>query len=143
MFTYGKMAANAVSAAAYLAERYHDGGLRVRSAEIARDRGLSKPLVAKILSTLSTAGLVTGSPGVGGGYRLSRPPSSIRLMEIIPLFEKVTDTLRCPFGADWCGKENPCPLHDGLLRLAEAQHRFFSETTLEVFVRNPKPRRKG
>ena len=103
MFHYGKMAANAVSAAAYLAERYAEGRKPASSGAIARDRGISKPLVGKILSTLSNAGLVTGSPGVGGGYRLARPAAEIHLMEIVPLFEKVTDTVRCPFGADWCG----------------------------------------
>lgn len=135
MFPYGKTAANAVAAVSYLAERYGDSASRASSAAIAEDRQLSRPLVAKVLTILSQAGLVGGSPGPGGGYFLAKPPGEILLIDVVQLFEKVDTDSRCPFGPHWCGNNDPCPLHDQIVDLADSGRRFMEETTLDVFVR--------
>jgi len=133
MFPYGKTASNAIAAMSYLAERHGDDGPRASSAAIAENRSISKPLVAKVLTILSQAGLVGGSPGPGGGYFLAKPPEQIHLIEIVRLFEKTDTESRCPFGPHWCGHEEPCPLHDQLISLNEVGRRFLEETTLAVF----------
>jgi Rrf2 family protein len=136
MFPYGKTASNGVAAMSFLAERYSEEGLKVSSLAIAKDRQISKPLVAKVLTILSQAGLVGGSPGPGGGYYLAKAPSEIKLIEIVKLFEKVEDDTRCPFGTHWCGNGDPCPLHDELIALNENTMRFLKETSLEVFCKD-------
>jgi Rrf2 family protein len=133
MFPYGKTASKAISAMSYLAERYGDEGVKVSSAAIAKDRDISKALVAKVLTILSQAGLVAGSPGPGGGYFLDKDPSEIKLIDIVRLFEKVEPQSRCPFGEHWCGNKEPCPLHDQLVELNESGMRFLWETSLAVF----------
>jgi Rrf2 family protein len=135
MFPYGKTASNAISAMSYLAERYGDDHAKTSSAAIALDREISKPLVAKVLTILSQADLVAGSPGPGGGYYLAKHPSDIHLIEIVRLFEKVESESRCPFGPHWCGKKDPCPLHDEIISLNEIGTKFLLETTLQVFVK--------
>ena len=135
MFPYGKTASNGIAAMSYLAERHGIPDLKVSSAAIAEDRQISKPLVAKVLTILSQASLVGGSPGPGGGYFLTKQPSEIRLIEIVRLFEKVGDETRCPFGNHWCGHGDPCPLHDKIVSLNDATMRFLTETTLEVFCK--------
>ncbi len=135
MFPYGKTASNAIAAMSCLAERYHLYGAKVSSAAIAEDRRISRPLVAKVLTILSQAGLVGGSPGPGGGYFLARHPSKISLIEVVKLFEKVESESRCPFGEHWCGNEDPCPLHDQLVALKNSGARFLVETTLDVFMK--------
>jgi Rrf2 family protein len=117
----------------YLAERYDDENTKASSAAISDDRQISKPLVAKVLTILSQAGLVGGSPGPGGGYYLARDPGDIYLADIVSLFEKVDDYSRCPFGPHWCGNEDPCPLHDQIVELDEAGNKFLKETSLAVF----------
>ena len=136
MFPYGKTASNGIAAMSYLAERFGQDNLKVSSAAIAEDRQISKPLVAKVLTILSQAGLVGGSPGPGGGYFLIKEPSEIKLIEIVRLFEKVEDDTRCPFGTHWCGHGDPCPLHDDIVALNESTKRFLSETGLDVFHKN-------
>ena len=135
MFPYGKTASNAIAAMSYLAERHGIQDAKASSAAISDDRKISKPLVAKVLTILSQADLVAGSPGPGGGYFLARPPEEIRLIEIVRLFEKTDTDSRCPFGPHWCGNEEPCPLHDQLISLRDVGQRFLEETTLAVFVR--------
>ncbi|MEX0321366.1 MAG: Rrf2 family transcriptional regulator [Puniceicoccaceae bacterium] len=135
MLPYGKTASNAIAAMSYLAERYGDENAKTSSAAISDDRQISRPLVAKVLTILSQAGLVGGSPGPGGGYCLAKPPQEIFLIDIIRLFEKVDDYSRCPFGPDWCGSgdKEPCPLHDQIVALDEVGKKFLTETSLAVF----------
>lgn len=51
--------------------------------DIAERTGLPQPYLEQILLALKGAGLVKSKRGVGGGYTLARPPSEIRLNEII------------------------------------------------------------
>lgn len=134
MQVYGKMAGNAVAAMSYLAERYEaEGGVSVGSAEIVERRGISRPLVGKILTQLSQVGLVEGVPGPRGGYRLARAPEAISLYEIVSEFERVDRLVSCPFGAHWCGNEAPCPLHERLVWLQGQAVDFLRGTSLSVF----------
>lgn len=51
--------------------------------DIAERTGIPQPYLEQILLALKGAGLVRSKRGVGGGYVLSRPPSAIRLSEIL------------------------------------------------------------
>lgn len=39
----------------------------------------------------------------------------------------------CPFGPDWCGNGEPCPLHDQLVELDGNLMSFLERTSLAVF----------
>jgi len=132
MFKYGKTAQNAIAAMSFLAEAHHEGSSLISSIEISEARGISKALTAKILTILSQAKLIKGSPGPHGGYSLARPPSEISLMDIVSLFEK-PEQVMCPFGPNWCGKEDPCPLHHEVVRLNDQMMAFLNDTKLAVF----------
>lgn len=134
MFFYGKTAANAIAAMSYLAERY-TAGEKASSGDIAKARNLSKPLVAKLLTQLSQAGLVSGSPGPGGGYWLAKKPQEINLYAIVALFERVDDEVTCPFGSGWCGNHEPCPLHEDIVQLKDDMLNFLQEKTLALFTK--------
>ena len=133
MLRYGKTSQNAISAISCLAEIYDGGATRINSQDIATKRKLPKPLVAKLLVVLSQAGLVEGVPGPRGGYWLAKDPKEISLAEIVRQFEKSTRGLACPFGPDWCGNGDPCPLHDQLERLDRELGDYLEHTTLAVF----------
>lgn len=140
MISYGKTTQYAIAAASRLAEVYDDR-IKLSSIDIARDRGLPKPVVAKVLTILSQAGLVTGSPGPGGGYALAKLPSEIRLMDVAECFDRLEKTLSCPFGPDYCGSGNPCPLHHQLVSLQEQFRRFLNTNTLDVFRKKDQGKR--
>ncbi len=123
-----------------LAELYDDGVL-ASSADIAQARNLPQPLVAKLLTTLARSGLVTGSPGPGGGYRLAKHPRDISLLDIVTLFERESETA-CPFGPGWCGEGDPCPLHHSLSAIKQVENDYLMNTTLEVFRTLPKSKRR-
>ncbi|MFK7959507.1 MAG: Rrf2 family transcriptional regulator [Phycisphaerales bacterium] len=132
---YGKQTETAIAAMSRLAEVYDEGRTRLSATEIATDRGLQRPFVGKILSTLSQAGLVDGSPGPGGGYMLARTPGDITIFDVYRLFEREDSSVECPFGGGICGVGEACALHDRLVDLKETLDRMLHETTFEDFRR--------
>jgi len=75
-----------------LARRYKQGAIRIR--DIAYEEGLPEKFLELILLELKNARMVESVRGAKGGYQLRRPPSEIRLSEIIRLI----DGPLAPFG---------------------------------------------
>ena len=135
MTPYGKTAQTAIAAVSRLAEVYDAvDPVRLNSAQIAERRNLPQPVVAKLLTTLSLAGIVHGSPGPGGGYRLARPPAEVSLYDVVSLFERLEDNVSCPFGPDYCGTGPHCPMHFDMLKIRDQLLTFLKTTTFDRFV---------
>ncbi len=58
-------------------------GKLVPTASIAKQTGVPAHYLAKVLQQLAVADLIDGRRGVRGGYRLSRPPAEVTLLDII------------------------------------------------------------
>lgn len=116
VFTYSKLAQSGIAAVSYLAAVSGESRL-AGSAEIAESREISRQLIAKVLTMLSRAGLVEGTRGPTGGYRLTRPAGEITLLDVVRVFEDLSDRVMCPFGPNWCGHGPHCPLHDTFLEM--------------------------
>ncbi|HOO91866.1 MAG TPA: Rrf2 family transcriptional regulator [Opitutales bacterium] len=134
MFFYGKMASDGIAVSSLLARHYPE---RMSAGAIARKRSMTITLCSRILGILSRAGWITGLPGPGGGYTLSRSPEAIRLLDIVQCFEDPRMPDVCPFGPGWCGNREPCPLHDSVVSLHESAIRFLEETKLDSFAEIP------
>jgi FeS assembly SUF system regulator len=66
----------------------HCGGLaRVNATGLAQETGVPLPTAQKLVSRLSSAGLIESTRGTGGGFRLARPPATITLADIIEAVE--------------------------------------------------------
>ncbi len=130
---YGRQTETAIAAVSRLAEVYDGGTTRLSASEIAQDRGLQAPSVAKILTTLSQAGLVGGMPGPGGGYALSKEPQEIFIRDVFALFEREEEDVNCPFGGGVCGVGEGCAIHEKLVLVKEALIEVLDGTTFEVF----------
>ena len=142
MTPYGKTAQAAIAAVSRLAEVYDaENPVKLSSAQIAEARDLSQPLVGKVLTMLSQTRLINGSPGPGGGYLLAKPPGEITLYEVAAPFDRLEDTLVCPFGPNWCGHQPHCPLHDKLVALRDEVTTFLQANTFAAF--QPAAKRKS
>jgi Rrf2 family protein len=130
---FGRQTKCAIAAISRLAEVW-DAESRLSAGQIARDRDIAQPTVAKILSTLSQAGLVRSIPGPGGGFVLARPPEQITLFDVVRIFERfVTQPAECPFGAGICGGVDPCPLHHRMEIWQNELNNLLHQTTFEDF----------
>lgn len=132
MLGYGKTAQNAIAAVSYLAG-LDEGAPPASSAVIARARKLPKPLVAKVLTILSRHGVVEGSTGPGGGYRLAKPAAEISLLDVVEHFDQVDAPAMCPLGPGWCGNNDPCPLHETLEGLHQSSLKSLAGTSFDGF----------
>ncbi|MHC4990558.1 MAG: RrF2 family transcriptional regulator [Planctomycetota bacterium] len=140
---YGRQTKNAIAIMSRLAEAY-DEDIALAASSIAETRRLAQPTVAKILSTLAVAGLVTGKTGPGGGFRLARHPRDITIYEVFVLFEREEESeTQCPFGGGICGGDDPCPLHDRLAAVWEALDELLHDTTFDVFRAARRHKRTG
>ena len=88
----------------------HCGGIaRLNATVLAEETGVPLPTVQKLVSRLSAAGLIESTRGTGGGFRLSRPPASINLAEIIEAVEGPIALTSCVEGATQdCCVEQSC-----------------------------------
>jgi Rrf2 family transcriptional regulator, nitric oxide-sensitive transcriptional repressor len=91
---------------------------------LARQTGVPSNYLAKVLQQLAISGLITGRRGVGGGYRLARNPSEIRLMDIVDAMGRIRD-------------EGPMPDGDGVpeqaLRRLESRMRDATRAATDIF----------
>jgi Rrf2 family protein len=73
-----------------------------RTREIAARLKASAAHLAKVMVALEHAGLVTGTRGPAGGYRLNRPARQISLREIYEAVEGPMQARACLFGEPVC-----------------------------------------
>jgi len=85
--------------------------------------------LAKVLQALRRAGLVSGSRGLHGGFRLARPANSITLYEVLRAVDPIKRIKRCPLDLPGHGA-NLCPLHRRLDDALGMVEKTFKETTV-------------
>ena len=120
----------ALRAALHVAERSHEGPVRVQ--DIARDLDVPRNYLSKILHQLGRAEVVTSTRGPHGGFRLADSPESIPLARIVEPFEPnlVDGRRRCLLGREVCSDEDPCGAHHHWKRVASEILDFFHSKTL-------------
>lgn len=106
-------------------------GRTFSTAEIAREFGISRHHLVKVVQELSAAGILDTRRGAGGGLRLARPAGDIAIAEIVRLLESRQSLVEC-FRADGgaCSLTPDCRLKSRLAAAREAFYRELESTTL-------------
>ena len=102
--------------------------------DLAERTGVPASYLSKILLDLNRAGLVEATRGIGGGYRLARPPSEIFLMEVIDPLEKVSRLGDCIMGRPECSEESSCSVHDWWKRVRNDYLEMLQRTSLAQVI---------
>lgn len=77
--------------------------------DVARKQDISEKYLQHIAKALVGAGLVVGSSGRGGGYRLARPASDISVLEVLEAAEGTLAPVSClEPGAPPCPRASGC-----------------------------------
>ena len=97
-----------VRAMVALAHHYGDGPISI--ATVAKESSVPPTYLEQLIAPLRKAGLVESTRGARGGYRLSRPPETVRVGEVYRVMEG-------PVAPMDCVSEDPadqtCPLIEG------------------------------
>jgi len=113
-------------------------GERVTADRISAEANVPRRLLARILATLSRAGLVVSEQGRAGGSRLARPATEVTLREAVEAVEGPFGVTRCIIEDRACGEGAPCALHDAWEEGQRAILEYLDSHTLEDFLaKNP------
>lgn len=115
----------------------NDGGTKpVSLAEIARRQEISLSYLEQLFAKLRRGDLVKSVRGPGGGYRLARPASELRIADIIIAVDEPITATRCrkdsPKGCT--GSSGRCVTHDLWEELGRQIHVFLSSVSLADVV---------
>jgi Rrf2 family protein len=127
---FSASATHALRAVASLAANEGDGAMLGR--DLARKVKVPPHYLAKVLGTLSRAGVVTASRGVKGGYRLARRADRIRLVEVVRPFEGQRAKPGCLLRPDRpCRDSGACSAHAAWSGVKRSYSDFLERTTVE------------
>ena len=120
-----------------LAREHGNGDGTLSAAEIAGEQHIDMPYAQQIIQRLRKSGIVSSVRGAQGGYRLSRSPDSITLLDILAAEEGDTFQIICntkPID-ERCESGTPCNLRPVWFRLREHIDSFLSGITLADLAR--------
>ena len=117
-----------------LAKHYGRGPLSL--SEIAQSGELPLAYLEQLFGALRQAGLVEGTRGVRGGYRLTREPDQISVGEVVRALEGPIGPVECAVegeAADCCTRSSACTTKDMWLRVRESILQVLDNTSLADF----------
>lgn len=106
-------------------------------ADISEYQGISLSYLEQLFARLRRRGLVKGTRGPHGGYRLARTAEEITVAEIILAVDESMDTTRCAGQAN-CQDGDRCLTHDLWTELSQQIHQFLDGISLAHLVDQPK-----
>jgi len=106
----------------------------VLAKDIAQKGKVPDKYLSKVLRDLVRAGVLTSSRGIGGGFRLRKKPSAIKIGDIIKTFDNDFSTKHCLLGRRQCSDENPCPLHFKWKPVLKKIQDFLDQTTVKDLI---------
>lgn len=101
--------------------------------------GVPANYLAKIMTSLRRAGFIKTERGRKGGYRLSRSPETVTLLEVVKVFEGEEALPDCILqGNRVCSDDSPCEAHGLWKEVKERYQRFLENTTITQIARKSK-----
>lgn len=104
--------------------------------QIAKATKVPVAYLSKVMQQLVREGVVVSRRGIGGGFRLSRSPKKLSILEIVQAVEPIQRITTCPLGLAAHGKRL-CPLHKRLDTAAADMEKAFAATTLAEILAEP------
>jgi Rrf2 family iron-sulfur cluster assembly transcriptional regulator len=111
-------------------------GKAVTLQDIAERQQISLSYLEQLFARLRRAGLVAGTRGPGGGYRLARTAADMAVSDIVLAVNEPIKATRCKDGATkgCTGREGRCIAHDLWEELGAQIHGFLAAVSLEDVV---------
>lgn len=119
-----------VRAAISLAAAWDGNGAYRKIRQVATEMRLPPSYTPQLLGILAKAGLAEAKAGRSGGYRLTRDPGGIPMLEVIEAAEGDLISKRCPLRGGPCRWDDVCALHPTWLRASDAIRATLRETSL-------------
>jgi len=99
--------------------------------KIAENQNISPKYLKQISLALENHGLVKSMRGIGGGYKLSRPPEEITALEIVEALMGRTEVVDCVSAPELCELSEKCAAREVWVEISEAVSKLLKEKTLK------------
>ncbi|WHO39267.1 Rrf2 family transcriptional regulator [Sphingobium sp. AP49] len=110
--------------------------LKMNATTLSAETGIPLPTAQKLVSRLSAAGLLESSRGTGGGVRLSRPPATITLADVVEAVEGPIAMTACSEqGAHDCNLEQDCRIRPHMNLANNAIREALANVTIASLTR--------
>lgn len=126
----------ALRAIVYLA----DQGTARTTTEIAKTTQVPAGYLAKVMQSLSRAGLVKSQRGLNGGFTLAHDPHKLSILTVVNAVDPIQRFAECPLGIPSHGRRL-CPLHHQLDQAAAMVEKAFGGTMVAELLAVPRERR--
>jgi Rrf2 family protein len=90
----------------------HWTGKPRKAREIAASMDIPPGFLRQVLAALVSQDLLSSTAGPNGGYRLTRSPEEITLLDIIEPLEKYRSPSKCILRGGPCDWSDACPVHN-------------------------------
>jgi Rrf2 family protein len=97
---------------------------------LAEIQGLSPTYLSKILTRLVKAGMIESTPGINGGYRLTRNKADISFLEVIDAIEGTASLFHCDDGPD----HQACLIQEVMTQAEHVMEDYLKERKLVELV---------
>ena len=108
----------------------HSGSGLVLLKDIAARQEISKRYLEHMMTQLRNQGLVVSERGAGGGYRLARDPSDIRLDQIFEALEGKIAPVECVRDSSVCQRADECITREVWCEVSDAIRSVLAKKTL-------------
>jgi Rrf2 family protein len=108
----------------------------VPSEEICRTQEIAPTFLAKITRPLLKRGILSAVRGVGGGFRLGRPPDTISMLEVIEALQGPLHFNECLIRPGTCERDSDCPVHPVWKQIKDGTERILAMWTFADLARH-------
>ena len=98
---------------------------------LAQEEGVSYQYACKILQKLHEANLVESTMGPKGGYKLSRKPDQITMLDVVRAMQGRVAVNECTIDTGYCPRQKTCPVNGRLCTLQRVLDTYMKDVTLE------------
>ena len=119
-----------------LALHYGEGPILLK--DVAKREQVSERYLEHLTLPLRAAGLVRSARGARGGFTLAKPPSQIRLIEVMQVSEGSIALVECVSDPEVCSRASLCVTRDIWAEMKKAMNGILESTTLQDLVERRK-----
>ena len=112
-----------------------ESGSGVFQKDIAERQKISVKYLDNIITSLKTAGLIINTKGKKGGYKLTRKPSEIKILDVYKAFEPGVVVVDCISSKYICDLSSKCGVRDFWVGLNNLIIAYFESYTIEDLIK--------
>lgn len=111
----------------------------VRASQIADEMAIPRRFVAQVMTEVVRSHIAEEHLGRAGGYRLSRPPSDISVLDVVAAVEGDIGRRVCVLRNAPCGLDGTCDVHDVFMAAQDALLAELSDATIASLLGAERP----